>query len=66
VDLLHFSWMRCCNGFVNGGWSNGGAGGRERNGVEERNGEHEEEEKEKKGFTFSTLNKLYGLSSINN
>ena len=28
---LRFSWMRCCNGFVNGGWSDGGAGDLERN-----------------------------------
>ncbi|QCD78904.1 hypothetical protein DEO72_LG1g2542 [Vigna unguiculata] len=38
VDLLRFSWMRCCNGFVNGGWSDGGASGLERNGAAERNG----------------------------
>ncbi|QCD96452.1 hypothetical protein DEO72_LG6g1155 [Vigna unguiculata] len=38
VDLLHFSWMRCCNGFVNGGSSDGGASGLERNGAVERNG----------------------------
>ena len=31
VDLLRFSWMRCFNGFMNGGWSDGGAGGLERN-----------------------------------
>ena len=38
VDLLRFSWMRCYNGFLNGGWSDGGAGGLERNGAAERNG----------------------------
>ena len=38
VDLLRFSSMRCYNGFLNGGWSDGGAGGLERNGAAERNG----------------------------